>query len=226
MPVRAGNWRRLICVVTAALAPHSAAHAQEIVVLDPVAALEETWVHRGFGSKTEYSRVEIGGVRAIRAVGRNSASALHREVQLRPFDFPWLEWSWRVDRLQDSADLRDKRREDFAAAIFLIFGRPGPLRRDVPTLSYVWTSDKLQAGNIIVSPHHAGTSRSIVLQAGKAKLGQWVRERRNLLEDYRRAFGADPPPAVEVVALWTDNDQTGEPVEAYYGRIAAFPEAP
>lgn len=93
-------------------------------------------------------------------------------------------------------------------------------------MSYVWTSDKIRVGDVVVSPHHAGTSRSIVLQAGKAKLGQWIGERRNIVEDYRRAFGAAPPPSVEVIALWTDNDQTGEPVEAYYGRIVASSKAP
>lgn len=130
-----------------------------------------------------------------------------------------MEWTWRVDKLQEQADIRRSDRDDFGAAIFLIFGRPGLLRRDVPTLSYVWTNDKLRAGDVVLSPHHPGTSRSVVLQAGKQRLGQWVRERRNILEDYRRAFGTEPPDAVEAIALWTDNDQTGDPVEAYYGRM-------
>jgi hypothetical protein len=40
-------------------------------------------------------------------------------------------------------------------------------------------------------------------------------ERRNVFEDFRRAFGQEPPDPLEIVALFTDNDQTGEPVEAY-----------
>jgi hypothetical protein len=28
---------------------------------------------------------------------------------------------------------------------------------------------------------------------------------------------------VEVIAFFTDNDQTGEPVEAYYGTVQALP---
>lgn len=103
------------------------------------------------------------------------------------------------------------------------FGRPSLIRRNVPTLGYVWTNARLRAGDIVISPHHAGASRTIVLQAGTEKLGQWLKERRNVLEDYRRAFGADPPEMVNMVALWTDNDQTGDPVEAYYGRIAVRP---
>lgn len=191
----------------------------EIMLLDPRAPVDEHWTHSGFRNRTEYSRVELDGIAAIRAVGRNSASGLHREARFRPAEYPWLEWTWRVDKLQERADLREVKQEDFGAAIFLIFGQPGLLRRNVPTLGYVWTNAKLRAGDVVVSPHHDGASRSIVLQAGTERLGQWQRERRNVVEDYRRAFGRDPPDTVEVIALWTDNDQTGDPVEAYYGQM-------
>ena len=210
-----------LVLIFAVLLPVAAASAEEIALLDPSAPIEGLWSRGGWRRQTEYSRAEIGGVAAIRAVGRNSGSALHRELRYRPADYPWLEWSWRVDKLQASAYLRDVKREDFGAAISLLFGRPSLFRREVPTLSYVWTNAKLRPGDVVESPHHRGTVRSIVLQAGTERLGQWVRERRNVVEDYRRAFGSDPPANVEMIAIWTDNDQTGEPVEAYYGRISA-----
>jgi hypothetical protein len=43
-----------------------------------------------------------------------------------------------------------------------------------------------------------------------------------VVDDFRRSFGREPPEPVEVVALFTDNDQTREPVEAYYGAIVAL----
>jgi hypothetical protein len=52
-----------------------------------------------------------------------------------------------------------------------------------------------------------------------------MRERRNVLQDFREAFGQEPPDTVEIVALFTDNDQTGERVETYYGAVRALPEA-
>lgn len=211
----------LLALLFAASVATAAELNGEMALLDPSGPIDELWSRGGWRRQTEYTRSGAGGVPAIRAVGRNSGSALHRELRYRPADYPWLEWSWRVDKLQEGADIRDAKREDFGAAVSLIFGRPSLLRRNVPTLSYVWTNTKVQAGDVVASPHHQGTTRSIVLQAGAGKLGQWVRERRNVVEDYRRAFGADPPDYVEVIALWTDNDQTGDPVEAYYGRIAA-----
>src|SRR3546814_15641674 len=73
----------------------------------------------------------LDGVAAIRAVGRDSASGLYRDVRYQVAEHPWLAWTWRVDQLQQTADIRIKEREAFAAAIFLIFGRPSMLNRDV-----------------------------------------------------------------------------------------------
>ena len=58
----------------------------------------------------------------------------------------------------------------------------------------------------------------IVVESGAAKLNQWVREKRNILEDYRQAFHSDPP-AISGVAVMTDTDNTGESVIAYFGDI-------
>lgn len=190
---------------------------------DPVAPIDEAWTHQRFGVPTDYTRVTRDGVPAIRAVGRTSASGLYRDVRYNVVEHPWLAWTWRVDRLQRTADIRTKAREDFAAAIFVIFGRPSMANRNVPTLAYVWTSGQLPENTIVDSPHHPRIVRSVVVRSGDVRLGQWSRERRNVIDDFRNAFGRDPPNTVEVIALFTDNDQTGESVEAYYGAIRALP---
>ena len=61
-----------------------------------------------------------------------------------------------------------------------------------------------------------------MIRGGAAPLGAWVMERRNVVEDFRRAFGRDPPDRVAVIGLFTDNDQTGEPVDVAYGAIRAL----
>ena len=193
-----------------------------MLLADPTLPLEQAWTHQSFGAATRYERVMLDGVPAIRAIGRESASGLYREAPYRVEDRPLLEWAWRVDQLQETADIRVKSREDFAAAIFLIFGRPSMTNREVPTLAYVWTSGRLPVGAVVASPHRPGSVRSIVVRSGAADLGQWMSERRNVFEDFRRAFGQEPTNPVEIVALFTDNDQTGEPVETYYGAIKAL----
>lgn len=202
----------------------SAMAGEPVLLADPSLPLEQAWTHQRFRGATDYASVRLEGVAAIRAIGQDSASGLYRDVRYGVTDHPWLEWTWRVDRLQRTADIRVKRYEDFAAAIFLIFGRPSMFNKEVPTLAYVWASDRLPEGAVIDSPYHPGLVRSVVVRSGAARLGQWLRERRNVAEDFRKAFGREPPSIVEIIALFTDNDQTGEPVEAYYGALWAQSE--
>lgn len=194
-----------------------------LLVADPAAPLADAWTHQRFGTATEYKGIILDGAAAIRAIGRNSASGLYRDSRYGVAEHPWIEWTWRVDRLQRTADIRVKAREDYAAAIFLIFGRPSMVNRDVPTLAYVWTSTRIPEGSVVDSPYHPGTTRSIVVRSGEERLGQWLQERRNVVSDFRQAFGREPPETVEVIALFTDNDQTREPVETYYGAVRVLP---
>lgn len=221
------EWLRYLCcaIPIIALASLTAAMAAEPVLLaDPTVPLEQAWTHQRFRHATDYETTRLDGVAAIRAVGRRSASGLYRDVDYGVLEHPWLEWTWRVDQIQRSADIRLTEREDFAAAIFLIFGRPDMLNQDVLTLAYVWTSEQLREGTVVDSPHHPGFVRSIVVHSGDERSGEWLHERRNVLDDFRRAFKREPPAAVEVIAIFTDNDQTDEPVVAYYGSIRAVPE--
>jgi hypothetical protein len=58
----------------------------------------------------------------------------------------------------------------------------------------------------------------IVVESGGLMLNQWVSEERNIYEDYKKAFGDEPPP-ISGVAIMTDADNTGESAIAYYGDI-------
>lgn len=58
----------------------------------------------------------------------------------------------------------------------------------------------------------------IVVESGAAKVGEWVEESRNVYQDYKRAFGEDPP-AINGIAIMTDTDNTKERAVAYYGDI-------
>jgi hypothetical protein len=66
----------------------------------------------------------------------------------------------------------------------------------------------------------------IVVESGPGGLGGWRDYRRNLVEDYRRAFGGEPGRIVGM-ALMTDTDNTGASAEGLYGAIRlACPDAP
>jgi hypothetical protein len=105
----------------------------------------------------------------------------------------------------------------------VLFGRPGLFNKDVLTLTYVWTSAKHAPGSIVASVRQPSTTRHVIVRSGPNPRAAWVMERRNVIEDFRQAFGREPPDRVRIIALFTDNDQTGEPVEAAYGAIRALP---
>ncbi len=54
----------------------------------------------------------------------------------------------------------------------------------------------------------------IVLQEGEDNLDIWVTESMNMLDDYREAFGEDPP-STTTIAIMADSDNTGESATAY-----------
>ena len=58
----------------------------------------------------------------------------------------------------------------------------------------------------------------IVVESGPTKVNAWMTEARNVYEDYKRAFGEEPP-MISGIAIMTDTDNTGESAEAYYGDI-------
>ncbi len=141
-----------------------------------------------------------------------------RRVEIDTDQCPEIEWSWSVSVLQPSADIRIREREDVAASIFLLFGDPGFVfdPSPVPTLRYVWTNERVAVESVIDSPYMPGTVRSLVVRSGIHGSGQWTTQKRDVGRDFRTAFGYAPPGPVRAVAIFTDNDQTGEDVEAYY----------
>ena len=188
-------------------------------LFDPATAIQDQWQHLRLQGETEYRLALMDGQVAIRAIGQQSASGLIRRVSIDPTKCPIFEWSWSVTKMQQDANLRVKEKEDVAASIFLLFGDPGFLfdPKPVPTLRYVWTNGNVPTGDIVDNPYLPGIVRSIVVESGTDRIGGWITERRNVIQDFLNAFGYRPAERIHAVVLFTDNDQTQEPVEAYYG---------
>ena len=84
-------------------------------------------------------------------------------------------------------------------------------------LRYVWTTGRVQEEEIVDSPAQPGYLRSIVVESGIVSGLAWSEERRDIVADYQAAFGGLPRERVRAIAIFTDNDQTQEPVVAHYG---------
>jgi hypothetical protein len=84
------------------------------------------------------------------------------------------------------------------------------------SLLYVWLN-RLPAEAVYPSPRTERV-RHIVVESGAGRLDQWISVRRNVLEDYRRAFGEEPGDIVGI-GLMTDPGDNGAPRRAWYGDI-------
>jgi hypothetical protein len=95
----------------------------------------------------------------------------------------------RLRRRSGEARLRRPREAALAEAL-TVNGLP------YASLLYVWMMNAA-GGHGDPSPH-TDRVRMIVVEKRRAALGQWITLRRNVLEDYRRAFGEEPGDIVGV----------------------------
>ena len=72
----------------------------------------------------------------------------------------------------------------------------------------------------MTSPY-TNRAKLIALQRGSEKAGGWQIEEVNILEDYRLAFGIDPPAAASL-AVMNDSDNTGQSSLSYVDFIEVF----
>jgi len=186
-------------------------------------------------TQTDYAMVRDDGVEVVRAESRAAGSGLERAVTVNLTEYPVLQWRWKVDHVVTGGDPRRKDRDDYAARVYVIFeyepdktnfskrltyGTARLLFGDVPfgAISYIW-GNQTQVEAVLDSPYLGDFIKLVVVENASARVGQWVDEKRNVYEDYRRAFGAEPP-LVEGVVLMTDTDNTGERATAFYGDLA------
>lgn len=224
-----------LVVLLAALATSPLLRVGHFSAQSTTQRLPEGWKQIRFGeneSSTRYDLVRRGSTVVVRARSRNGASGLitHQQVKLR--QYPILEWRWKVDEVPEEADVSTDTTDDAAARLYVTFDYDdlGVLDRvklmllrrfgysEAPSraLNYLWAT-RLSRNDVQESPY-TDQIQMLAVRSGSTRVGEWVRERRNVWADYRRIFGEEPPP-VNGVALMTDTDNTADSARAYYGDI-------
>ena len=184
--------------------------------------------------QTRYSLVRDADTTVLRADADASMASVMHPLHFDPRDRPVVEWRWKVAHLLRKSNIATKAGDDFPARFYVLFDYdiarlPFATRakiriaralfgEDIPlaALCYVWDGKSIK-GAAVWSPY-TDRVRVIVAESGDAHLNQWVTVRRNIVDDFRAAFGEDPP-QVSAVAVATDTDNTGESVTAFYGDI-------
>ncbi|QJR37900.1 DUF3047 domain-containing protein [Gemmatimonas groenlandica] len=150
--------------------------------------------------------VDSGSMRYLRIAGQARAAFLGYALTPPISETSGaLHWRWRVVRSPDGTDLRTRSGDDAAIRVFVVFRRTGWLNRTPRALFYTIGGaepSSYQGRRSFTSPD------LYVVRAGAAQdAREWVDVVVDPAADYRRSWGAEPPP-IEGVGLMQDTDQT------------------
>jgi hypothetical protein len=182
---------------------------------------------------TSYEVVKDGGMTIVKAVSEAAASGLIKPVVIDPKEYPIVRWRWKIDNVLQRSDVALKEGDDFPARLYITFeydpdkvsfGKKLKFKAgqalfgDIPiaALNYIWET-KTPVGTIVENAY-TDFAKMVIVESGTQKVGMWVDEERNIYEDYKKAFGEEPP-MINGVAIMSDTDNTKEQATAYYGDI-------
>ena len=193
-------------------------------------------------NETVYSLAVKNGVQCVMAQSDCSASALVYKKEFDVYKYPVVKWEWMVKNVYPGGNLKKKSGNDSPARLYVLF-KYNPKKAGFFTrikysmakmiygvyppgsnLCYLW-ADRAGGERIFTSPAWK-YSKDVVLEAGAARSNEWRREKVNVLEDYRAAFGKDPP-RMAAIAIMNNSDNTGGKSTSWFGpiEISGLPEA-
>jgi hypothetical protein len=215
---------RLLAILLLSFATVAGAQAPMLVVEDwtkpavGTKGLPPDWKAQNWGSpKYDFEIVTEENQRALRMKSANEGSLASREIKgkVNLKETPILEWSWKVTILPKNGDSCKKATDDQAAQVYVVWPRfPEAVRSRI--LGYVW--DTTEPVGTVCKSEKTGTVTYFVIRSGTADLGKWLTERRNVCEDFKRAYNEDcEPPSGVSVAI--DSNDTSSTAESFIGPI-------
>ena len=179
------------------------------------------WETKSFAGQTHYTAEHDDKQFCIKATSTAAASGLFRKIDYDPKEQPILRWSWKIERTLAKGDERTKAGDDYAARVYVVF--PSLLFWKTRALNYIW-ANKLPRGEALPNAFTAN-AMMIAVESGNGRAGQWLKEERNIYEDFKKYFKTEPP-RVGAIAIMTDTDNTGESAIAWYGPIIIGRDSP
>lgn len=170
------------------------------------------WKEKEFAGRTVYT--PLPQEKLLLAESGGTASGLFFEQSVDVRATPWLNWSWRVENVLSGVNEREKTGDDYPARIYVV-AKGGLAFWKTRALSYVWAS-VLPEGSMWPNAFTAN-ARMIAVRGGKEGVGKMLSEKRNIREDWMRAFGEDIE-TIDAVAIMTDTDNSGQQARAWYGQ--------
>ena len=170
------------------------------------------WKEKQFVGRTVYT--PLPEEKLLLAQSQGSASGLFFEQAIDVRATPWLNWSWRVENVLAGVNEREKAGDDYPARIYVV-AKGGLAFWRTRALTYVWASNEPRGS--LWSNAFTSNVQMIAVRGGADGLGKMLAEKRNVREDWMRAFGEDIG-VIDAVAIMTDTDNSGGKATAWYGQ--------
>jgi hypothetical protein len=155
--------------------------------------------------------VTDGGRRVLELATTGEAMRIGRGLKIDVVATPWLSWEWKTLVLPAGGDVRDPRRNDQAGRVMVVFeGMKG--------IQYVWDTTAPVGTEARPGEFELFQRVLVVVRSGPAEVGRWVRERRNVFEDFRRLFDEEPSP-VKLVGVESHSNDTGTQTSVRFGGV-------
>jgi hypothetical protein len=181
-------------------------------------ALKE-WEEKVFRGKVIYRVEKDQSLDYVRATSNKTASALYYRIKLdAKRKYPAVSWKWNVDKFPEKKkqeSLETENEDDFAARVYVIF--PAFFFTNSKVLEYIW-AETIPEGTIGTSPYSRNI-KLIVARSGLNKDKKWFTENRDIIADYKLAFGTKPEYDIGAVAFMTNTEHTGTSADAMYDDI-------
>jgi len=152
------------------------------------------------------------GRRALWLKTERYSVRLARAIDLDVQHAPTLTWEWKAVTLPEQGDIRGEI-SDQVARIVLFF----PPRYRPRMLGYVWDT-RAPVGTETHTQQMMLERWLVVVRAGPAEVGRWIRESRNVERDYARLFGTAPP-ALMGVGVESHSEDARHASEVFIGPI-------
>ncbi|MFB3074685.1 MAG: DUF3047 domain-containing protein, partial [Candidatus Methylomirabilales bacterium] len=148
--------------------------------------------------------------------------SLNKELGIDLTKTPYLEWQWKVTELPKGGDFRKSATDDQAAQLYVVFYW-GVFKKQA--IAYIWDSTAPVGTTAKVSPPvPLVTIYAVVVRSGDKKLGKWVTETRNVVEDYKKLFGSKVK-EVQAIRIQINSQHTKSEAESYW-RFVRFKAHP
>lgn len=190
------------------------AQAQETVLVDFSSSREAVppgWELIVKTGEAALQLVQDNGRQALQMRSDQASYALQKKTNIALQSSPFLVWQWKVTELPTKGDFRKSSTDDQAAQLIVAFSSSR-------FLAYIWDTT---APKGIMATAPAPLFKKIfalVMQSGPKELGTWITERRNLVEDYKQAYGEDPE-TVEGIRIQINSQHTQSRAESYWQSV-------